>query len=279
MSSQKRIKLSAALTQAIGQGKMLGIEEHKIKLLAAGICHLSIPQLAINSDLILSQAQQELLQDGLKRLAKHEPVQYILGSACFYGLDLTVDANVLIPRPETEGLAEWIIESEKDRACVLEIGTGSGAIALALKYLRPDFKIIATDVSLPALQIARANAKNLNLDVKFVPADLFPSLPLRFDLIVSNPPYIAPSDYAKLEEEVRFYEPKLALFAEDKGLEFYRRIIKQAGKYLKPSGKVYLEIGDTQANAISELALKHGFKNVEMKCDLAGRNRYLRFTL
>jgi release factor glutamine methyltransferase len=267
--------LSHLLNLALQRTRQYNIADQKVKLLLAAIVRLSLPELSLHPDLILSTDQESLLQKGLERLIQHEPLQYILGTADFYGLILQVNENVLIPRPETEGLVEWIIKREKGALRVLDIGTGSGAIALALKHLKPEFKVLGTDISRPALRVARRNASLLHLDVDFRLADLYPSQPRRFDLIVSNPPYISSAEYASLEEEVRLYEPGLALLAARHGLEYYRRILRQAPRHLTQEGKIYLETGETQTQAITAMASSFGFSRAEARRDLAGKNRYL----
>jgi release factor glutamine methyltransferase len=273
------LKLSKLLTevlkQALALAKQDGIAEDKIKLLLSDLTNIPTPALSLEQEYLLTNEQIELFNSQLQRLWKHEPVQYILSKADFYGLVLAVNEFVLIPRPETEGLVEWIVQRGNGKLRVLDIGTGSGAIALALKHLNPAYQVSATDISFEALKVAKHNSKKLNLKVAFSQADLFPANQVKYDIIVSNPPYIATSEYASLDAEVLDYEPKLALEAGRDGLSIYRRILARAGKHLKPAGRLYLEIGESQAKAISEIALQYGFHNIELKQDLAGRDRYL----
>ncbi|MFO7660101.1 MAG: peptide chain release factor N(5)-glutamine methyltransferase, partial [Candidatus Cloacimonadaceae bacterium] len=203
--------LTELLKTALQKSDLAGVESHKVKLLLSEITAIPIPALTLNREKVLSEEQAEHFQSALQRLLAHEPVQYILGKTGFYGLQILVNENVLIPRPETEGLVEWIAAREQGCLKVLEIGTGSGAIALALKKLKPEFDITATDISVQAIKLAVRNARQLGLQVTFQVADLFPKNNFRYDVIVSNPPYVSSSEYALLADEIRFYEPRLAL--------------------------------------------------------------------
>jgi len=275
MLSSQSTTLSNLLVESILFGNENGIQEHKIKLLLSELTKISIPALSLNNSRIITSPQLAQFNCWLFELKNNKPVQYIVGKANFFGLDLIVNESVLIPRPESEGLVDWINSREKGNRKVLEIGTGSGAIALALKSLNRQYIITATDISLAALKIARINARRLNIKVLFSHADLFPGLVSSFDIIVSNPPYVSPEEYARLDPEVRFHEPKLALKAGNRGLEFYRRIIKRAYKYLSVKGKIYFETGENQIAQIAEIAGQFGFCKIEIKQDLAGKNRYL----
>lgn len=267
--------LTELLKAALQMAELQGVESHKVKLLLSEITSIPLPALTLEHDKVLTQEQAETFRSGLQRLFSHEPVQYILGKTGFYGLQICVNENVLIPRPETEGLVEWIASREQGCLKVLDIGTGSGAIALALKHLKSEFNITATDISVQAVRLAKLNAAQLGLKVNFQVTDLFPKSRSRFDLIVSNPPYISDADYALLDDEISFYEPRLALLAAGKGLEFYERILKRAGRHLSAKGKIYFEIGETQAKTVTKLARRYGFSQIETKQDLTGRDRYL----
>ncbi len=159
----------------------------------------------------------------------------------------------------------------------MDIGTGSGAIAVTLKTLRPDLTLVATDISASALKIAKQNADYNNCAISFYQTDLYPETEDSFDLIISNPPYISPSDYAKLDTRIKEYEPKLALWAEENGLIFYRRILKEAKSKLKPEGLIFFEHGDEQRQNIIHLAETYGWETILIKDDLAGYPRYLGF--
>jgi release factor glutamine methyltransferase len=267
--------LSDIYLKAVRNAEKHGVAEHKVKLLYAEIINSTVPASLLNLDKSLTQEQETRFDICLQRLNRHEPIQYVLGKADFYGLTLRVNEYVLIPRPETEGLVEWILQQNVGQQSILDIGTGSGAIALALKHLNSVCQVSATDVSHEAIRLAKVNARQLGLEVTFYQADLFPPKLIQFDVIVSNPPYVSTSEYQTLDYEIRLYEPKLALLAGKDGLSFYRRILTRVNRYLKPGGKLYFEIAETQAEAISEFAYKCGFQTTLLKQDLAGRDRYL----
>lgn len=246
----------------------------KTKLLLSHIIGCSLPELGLIHKEI-SPSQLSLFYPMFQRLKRGEPLQYILGVAHFYGLELKVNANVLIPRPETEGLVELILQKAKTEARVIDIGTGSGAIAITLKKLRPDLDVYATDLSLPALQLAKENANIQATEVSFIHCDLFPSLNLKFDLIISNPPYISDSDYQLLPTEVKDYEPSSALLAEEHGVAFYRRILQIGKAYSLPHTQYCFEVGETQAEQITEIARMEDYTEVQVKQDLNARDRYM----
>lgn len=209
-----------------------------------------------------------------------EPLQYILGHADFFGLRLAVGPGVLIPRPETEQVVEAALARVAGIPAprVLDVGTGSGCIALALAHARPDAEVVGCDVSLAALAIARANAARLGLDVRFVEADLLApafaaAVPGSLDLLVSNPPYIPDREAATLGTEVRDHEPALALFAGPDPLRFYRVLADHAAGLLRPGGHVVLEGHPDHAHAAGELLAAAGISDVAVAIDLAGRPR------
>ncbi len=275
MLSDKLLTLSELHHSAMQSALNERLQTSAVKLLLSELTGLTLPELSVRTDFPLTEFQVSVFWEWFGRLKAHEPVQYIIGKAHFYGLELQVNRNVLIPRPETEGLVEWLVKREKGLPRILDIGTGSGAIALALKNLKPGFEVSATDISQAAIDQAQKNAEILKLNVHFLCCGLFPMDKVRFDIVVSNPPYITEADYAKLDDEIRLFEPKLALLAGEDGLEFYHRILSQAPDFLTPSGKVYLETGELQSSAISRIAVDSGFSKVEVKRDLTGRNRYL----
>ena len=206
-----------------------------------------------------------------QRRAAGEPLAYIVGSKAFFGLDLQVDARVLVPRPDTETLVEWALTCEATTRA-LDLGTGSGAIALALKYTRPDWQVTALDASSGALAVAKNNAKRLHLNVNFLQSSWFDALSSvansasTFDLIISNPPYIIEGDphMAALG-----HEPKQALTSGADGLDDIRHIIQQAPHFLQTGGWLLLEHGYDQAPAVRELLVQRGFKQVQSQLDLA----------
>ena len=219
----------------------------------------------------LTPEQQMLYEQWLERRARHEPVQYILEVQEFYGLAFCVTPDVLIPRPETEHLVEAALHRLAHDAPIriVDVGTGSGAIAIALAHTLPHAAVTALDSSRPALEIARQNAERHKLvgRIRFVESDLLTGVAgERFDAIVSNPPYVADSE--ALEEQVRDYEPKAALYAGPTGLEIYQRLIPQAWEALRTGGWLLLEIGHGQRDALAAL-LAH-WSEVEFLNDLQG---------
>jgi release factor glutamine methyltransferase len=207
-------------------------------------------------------------QDWAARRRAREPVAYILGTKGFRHIELAVDPRVLIPRPETEHLVEALLDLPHG-ARVVDVGTGSGAIALALAHERPDLDVIGTDASADALEVARANAQRLGLAVAFRHGDLLAGAPGPFDAVVSNPPYV--EDGARLEPEIVGYEPALALRAGPDGLDVLRRLIPGVGA--SDARRVVLEVGAGQAAAVGRLLREAGFAAVETRADLAGIER------
>ncbi len=222
--------------------------------------------LAHDTDPLEQAAYQRFAALRARRLAG-EPVAYLLGHKEFFGLQLQVDARVLVPRPDTETLVEWALELLPAHGCAVDLGTGSGAIALALAQRRPDAAITAVDRSVDALEVARCNAERLGLPVRWLPGDWLQGVVERFDLIVSNPPYIAPGDphLAALA-----HEPLSALVAGGNGLDDLRTIVEQAGRCLSPGGWLLLEHGHDQAPAVCGLLRGQGFGSVGSRTDLAG---------
>jgi release factor glutamine methyltransferase len=207
-----------------------------------------------------------------RRLAG-EPIQYITGETEFYGLPFHVAADVLIPRPETEHLVEKVIElaASLQSPRIVDVGTGSGAIAVALAHKFPNAQITAIDLSAPALAIAQENAKRNGVAIRFLQGDLLtPVANEQFEIVVSNPPYVPDADRSTLSVEVRDHEPSLALFAGPDGLDIYRRLIPQAFARLVPGCFIALEIGYGQSSAIEALLTNSGFQTIEFLPDLQG---------
>ena len=216
---------------------------------------LTRTELHFESERAVDADTLERLEDRLRQRASGEPVQYILNSAYFMGLKFYVDNRVLIPRQDTESLVEAVIVAlhELSEPDVLDLCTGSGAIGLSVKTLIPSANVTLTDVSRDALEVARKNAHDLNVDAEFRHGDLFKAIGKdRFDLIASNPPYIPHGDLAGLQREVR-REPMLALDGGSDGLELYRRIAADAGAHLKPGGFIFLEVGIGEAEPVLSL--------------------------
>ncbi|MGB3543511.1 peptide chain release factor N(5)-glutamine methyltransferase [Rubrivirga sp.] len=229
-------------------------------------------------DVVVEPAEAALVARYVTRRATGEPVQYVLGHTNFYGLHISLTPDVLIPRPETEEVVERALRHVGEAPWVLDIGTGSGAIALALKHARPAAEVFAVDVSAAALEVASGNAQHLGLEVTFVRADaLRPSfadeVPPTFDLIVSNPPYVPEAEKADLQLEVG-HEPDTALFVSDSDpLVFYRALAGHASRLLRPGGWVVAETHADHGQAVGALWRAAGLVEVEVHADLSGRDR------
>lgn len=215
------------------------------------------------------------MQEWVRRRADRVPLQHILGDTEFMGLPFLVNGHVLVPRQDTEILVEEALAWAKGRPlCALDVGTGSGCIAVSLACLGEFSSVTAVDVSPKALAVARENAKRNHASIRFVQSDLLEALSGEvYDLIVSNPPYIPSEDIAGLMPEVRDYDPHLALDGGPDGLDFYRRLVWEAREHLAPGGCLMLEIGDTQAEAVGELLSDAGYTEHRIVRDLAGRDR------
>ncbi len=218
----------------------------------------------------LPEGVAEALQTLALRRLRGEPVAYLTGHKEFYGLKLAVDARVLVPRPDTETLVDWALEVLPPSASVIDLGTGSGAIALALKHARPGLQVHAVDYSTDVLSVARANAQHLQLEVQFSQGSWLSGIADRFHAIVSNPPYIAAQDP---HLEALTHEPAQALASGSDGLDDIRTIIQQAPAHLLPGGWLLLEHGYDQADAVRGLLAAAGFAEVQSRRDLAGIER------
>lgn len=232
-------------------------------------------------DFLLHQNQEVssddclLLEKIFMNLSQHLSPQYLTGRAYFRDLQLSVDQRVLIPRPETEELVDLILAENPDTPLsALDIGTGSGAIAISLKKERPAWQLTASDISSDALSLAQDNASHYQLDITFIVSDVFSQLSGTFDMIVSNPPYIAYEDKDEVGLNVYQSEPHLALFAAEDGYAIYRRIIEEASNYLSEKGKLYFEIGYKQGEGIKALVNTHfPQKRVRVLKDVFGKER------
>lgn len=247
------------------------------------LCHIqqkSRLQLYLQFDMPVFRDQLSRYRELIKQRATHTPVSYLTNHKEFMSLDFYVDGRVLIPRPETEVLVETVLQREKEGCRLVDIGTGSGAIAISLAANRRDWEIVTTDLSREALAVAQRNAETHNCtdQIQFLHGDLFePLLNLsdpRFDWIVSNPPYVSTEDTASLSPDVRDHEPEMALFAGAGGLEVIQRIIADAPEFLKPGGKLALEIGYNQSPDIQDLIRSLPvYKRHEVIKDYAGVER------
>jgi len=245
------------------------------ELIISHVLGLKRLDLYMKFDQIVSTSDRNKIKEFIKRRNLQEPLQYILGETEFYGHKFRVDTSVLIPRPETESLVEKIIHDIGISRSILEIGTGSGCIAITLAKELPEVQIDAVDLSSEALVTASSNAKLNEVEVTFFCSDIFSAVENKYDIIVSNPPYISSDSYKELSSEIKDHEPSMALLSEEKGLFFYRKILEEASDYLTPGGRIFFEIGYDQSERIKLIAEKTGFKNIETIKDLNGFDRIM----
>ncbi|MEL0446194.1 peptide chain release factor N(5)-glutamine methyltransferase [Streptococcus pneumoniae] len=252
-----------------------GEEAESLSFVYRSLKNLSFTDFVFALQQEVTEEEEVFVKGIFQQLAAHKPSQYIIGQADFYGMQLKVDERVLIPRPETEELVELILaENPETNLSVLDIGTGSGAIALALAKNRPNWSVTAADISQDALDLASENAKNQNLQIFLKKSDCFTEISEKYDIIVSNPPYISREDESEVGLNVLYSEPHLALFADEDGLAIYRRIAEDAKDYLKDGGKIYLEIGYKQGQSVPELFRKYlPEKQVRTLKDQFGQDR------
>lgn len=230
----------------------------------------------LGKDMILSENEQIKLESIVARLKKNEPLQYVVGEARFFGRSFQVASGVLIPRPETEELVQLIIDEAAGDSRILDIGTGSGCIAISLSKELPDAEVTAWDVSEAALAIARANAKKLSARVTFAGQDVFADVTpgQAFDVIVSNPPYVTEGEKQGMNPNVLDWEPSLALFVpDDDPLRFYRRIARLGRQLLAPRGRLYFEINRAYGDETADLLRQLGYQEVRILKDMSGNNR------
>jgi len=253
------------------------------RLIFSFLMGFSSTDLLLKGDELLSDSQISFLDETIERLKSHEPIQYILGQTEFLDLTLKVNPSILIPRPETEELVVWITESiEPEYKMVLDIGTGSGCIALGIKSKNPELSVEVWDVSEEALETANENAKLNDLVVRVGKKDILTFKPDsdcadKYDIVVSNPPYVLDSEKELMEFNVLEYEPHLALFVEnDDPLIFYRKITKVAKIILKKSGFLFFEINEAYGDEVKELLSENGFSDIQIRKDLSGKDRMVR---
>jgi len=244
-----------------------------------------------NKTKIISNKEKEISSDTfqninhiISQLKLFKPIQYILGKACFFGLNFYLTENVLIPRPETEELVDWIIkENPRFVEKILDIGTGSGCIAISLAKNLPGATVFASDISSDALSITRKNSKLNNVNLQILALDILDknlSLNEKFDVIVSNPPYVTEKEKSLMQPNVLNYEPELALFvSDDNPLLFYQSIISFSLKHLNPGGKIYFEINENYGKEMALLLEELNFQNICLKKDINGKDRMIRATL
>lgn len=276
----ERTSYRKLFTKALDLLKSSGIEnvEYDIKAILTDTFGLNLNKFILDMDNEF-EPDKDLEAKYLSRIEKrkmHIPLQYIINKQNFYGLDFYVDESVLIPRYDTENIVDRIVKDCKENKClsVLDLCTGSGCIAVCLKKNGFE-KVYAADISDKALSVAKHNAKLNNADIIFLQSDLYENFPkeIRFDIIVSNPPYISTDKIAELETQVKDFEPKLALDGGKDGLDFYKKILELSKDFINKSGRLYLEIGYDQAKEVVDLAKKEEYYNIQIIKDLSGRDR------
>ena len=260
--------------------------ESFFNLLSEQILNMKRIDISQNLYSVVSGKKYDKFQKAITKLKNYQPIQYILGDTHFCGLVFKVNSSVLIPRPETEELVAWIIDDNKNKKdiSILDIGTGSGCIAISLAKNLPNAKVFALDVSEKALKTAKENAVNNDVDVEFIEADVLNSLDwdvefkdLKFDIIVSNPPYVRELEKESMSANVLNHEPHLALFVkDDDALLFYRKIIEVTNDILKPKGQLYFEINENLAESTKALLVDNSFNDIELKKDIFVKDRMIK---
>ncbi|MBI2214468.1 MAG: peptide chain release factor N(5)-glutamine methyltransferase [Acidobacteria bacterium] len=258
-----------ARASARARGASKGVSPRDIDLLLADAIGREPVWLLAHDDESIGEDALGAFDAALERRIAGEPMQYIRGRCEFYGREYRVDSRVLIPRPETELLVERVIRNAARGARVVDVGTGSGCIAITLAAERPDLRVVAVDTALSALAVARANAVRLGTNVVFAGSDLLSACHGHFDIIVSNPPYVAERDRSRLQREVVAWEPHAALFAGFDGMSVIERLLAEATSRLARGGFVALEIGWDQGELLRRLAVA-GRWQLELHPDLAG---------
>ena len=257
-----------------------GIEEAALdaRLLLETVCGTDRNDLLVHGEQTVAPEAEEKYLNWIRQRAEHIPLQQLTGEQGFMGLTFAVNEHVLIPRQDTEILVEEVLKELHDRMRILDMCTGSGCILLSLLHYSNDCEGLGVDLSAEALEVAGRNVLKVLTPEKaehahFLQSDLFEKVEGKFEIIVSNPPYIASAKVDKLMPEVRDHEPRMALDGTEDGLHFYRRIIKEAGKHLVNSGMLFFEIGYDQGQAVSELMRAGGYREVQVVQDYAGLDR------
>lgn len=270
--------LKEALTFGKDLLKQTGIEEYETDawLLLEGVCKCTRNDYYLRGEKPLTKEQEALWKEYLEKRIKRIPVQHILGVQDFMGLTFQVTPDVLCPRQDTEVLVEEALKYLKSGNRILDLCTGSGCILISLLKYAKGCTGTGADLSEKALKVAAENAKSLNVECTLIHSDLFERIEGRFDMIVSNPPYIATKEIESLMPEVRDMEPRMALDGKEDGLFFYREIIREAHRYLNAAGWLLFEIGYDQGQAVSEMMKSAGFAKVSVMKDLAGLDRVVK---
>lgn len=248
------------------------------KILCEEYLNITPTKLLLVGEELINKEQFDMFSKVMIRLLNEEPIQYILNTTSFYGLDFICTPSALIPRPETEELVDWILKSEKNKISILDIGTGTGCIPISLAKNNTDYTVSALDISDVALELAKDNTQKNEVDISFISADIFSYISeKKYDLIVSNPPYVRNLEKIKIQNNVLNFEPPLALFVDDDDpLVFYRAILEFAKSNLSEKGSVYFEINENLFNEMESLLASYRFSEIELKKDVFGKYRFIR---
>ena len=241
--------------------------------------YLKIPRskILLADEIDLNESNQNLFSSALERLKTHEPIQYVLGKTTFMDLEFKVNSSVLIPRPETEELVRLMLKEDLDGKEILDIGTGSGCIAISLAKNLHNAKVSALDISKDALEVAKENAELNNVNIEFIHADIFEyQSDKKYDVIVSNPPYVLESEKMLMKQNVLNYEPEIALFVDDiNALKYYESVIKFSLNNLNSQGQIFFETNENYKDELNKLAQNYEYNIIEFKLDINDKNRFL----
>lgn len=268
-------KLKNGLSSSYSHGEIAALS----RIIATELLGLKESTYFLKEEVALTTKQQAALDKAIESLTKQMPIQYILGYEFFCGLKFKVTGDVLIPRPETQELVAWIVQESKGNEKILDIGTGSGCIAISLAHKMPDSDIHAWDISLKALEIAKENSQANNTQIDFAWHDILSDTPCdeKFDIIVSNPPYIKESEKKQMCKNVLDWEPSTALFVPDNApLLFYRTIAEKAHKMLSPQGAIFFEINREHGKEICNMLAQMGYTEIELRKDFAQNDRMIK---
>ena len=268
-------RIKEALSDCYSTGEITALT----RIIATELLAVSQMAFYMKDDVALTAEQETMLDDAIARLQKHEPIQYILGYSDFCGLRFNVSPATLIPRPETSELVEWIASEANGNESILDIGTGSGCIAISIANKLPQSKVSAWDISPDALAVATENSKANGCNVAFETVDILGYKPAgeQFDIIVSNPPYIKENEKSAMHSNVLDWEPHTALFVPDNDpLLFYRTIAQKATTMLRPGGKLYFEINRAHGKETVEMLAALGYTDIELRKDFAENDRMIR---
>ena len=249
-------------------------------LLSEDYLKISRSKILLADEIDLDDEKETLFLNALEKLKNHEPIQYVLGKTSFMDLEFNVNSSVLIPRPETEELVRLMLKEDLNGKEILDIGTGSGCIAISLAKNLPNAKVTALDVSEDALEVAKENAKLNNVNIEFINADIFEyQSEKKYDVIVSNPPYVRESEKLLMKKNVLDFEPHLALFVDDiDPLQHYKSILNFSKMSLNKNGKIYLEINEKYEVEMKDLANYCGYLFSDCSKDMFGKNRFFAIT-